>query len=66
MDSGKKLLVLPVIFVALHLNYWMWDETRLVAGLPVNLLYHLTLSLLLSGVMLVVVVKCWPRYLDED
>lgn len=52
--------------LALHLNYWMWDETRLVLGLPANLFYHLMLSLVVSVVMFVVVRRAWPAYLDRD
>jgi len=52
--------------VALHLNYWMWDDARLFLGLPANLLYHVVLSLFLSLVMFVLVLGAWPRYLDED
>ena len=58
-------IAMPVL-VSLHLNYWMWDQDRLVLGFPVNLLYHILLSLLLSLVMLGVVRRAWPGYLDRD
>jgi hypothetical protein len=53
-------------FVAVHLNYWMWDDARIVLGLPANLLYHVVLSLVLSAVLFLLVRRAWPRYLDED
>lgn len=53
-------------FVAVHLNYWMWDDARIVLGLPANLLYHVVLSLVLSAVLFLLVYRAWPRYLDED
>lgn len=62
----KKLVWLVPLFLLLHLNYWMWDETRVVWGFPVNLLYHVALSLLLSLVMALLVTRGWPRYLDEN
>ena len=63
--SSRLLLVGPVLLL-LHLNYWMWDETRLVLGLPVNLFYHLMLSLVVSVVMFVLVRRAWPIHLDGD
>ena len=66
MGRSKWILFLAPVFVALHLNYWMWDEARLVLGLPANLFYHVVLSLVLSVVFVILVRRAWPRYLDED
>jgi membrane protein implicated in regulation of membrane protease activity len=66
MGQSRWILFLAPGLVALHLNYWMWDEARLVLGLPANLLYHVVLSLVLSFVFVVLVRRAWPRYLDED
>jgi hypothetical protein len=66
MGRSKRVLLLPPLFLALHLNYWMWDDARIVLGLPANLLYHVVLSIFLSLVLLVLVRRAWPRYLDED
>ena len=54
------LLLLPVLLI-LHQNYWMWEDGTLVGGLPVNLLYHLTLCLLVPVVMWIVVKRAWPE-----
>ena len=62
----RGLFVLIGVAVALHLNYWLWDADRLVLGLPINLLYHVLLTLALSGVMLVLVRRYWPPFLDDD
>jgi hypothetical protein len=66
MGRTNRVLLLPPLFVALHLNYWMWEDGRIVLGLPANLLYHVVLSLVLSLVLFVLVLRAWPRYLDED
>ncbi len=66
MGQSQKILLLAIGFVFLHLNYWMWDDARIVLGLPANLLYHVGLCLLLSLVLTVLVRRAWPRYLDED
>ena len=66
MVSNGRILLVAFGFVALHLNYWMWDDARILLGLPANLLYHVVLSLVLSLVFFVLVHRAWPRYLDED
>ena len=58
------LLMFGLIFI--HLNYWMWDDGRIVLGFPVNLLYHVVFSLLLYPLMLFVVKRAWPRYLGDE
>lgn len=57
--------LLPLL-VGLHLNFWMWHEADIVLGFPVNLLYHVALCLFLAILMLSVVNRAWPRYLDDD
>ena len=44
----------------------MWDDARIVFGMPANLLYHIVLSLCLAPIMLVVVRRAWPAYLSDD
>ena len=53
------LLLIPVLIV-LHLNVWMWTDTSLLIGLPVNLLYHVVLCLLVAVLMFFVVRRAWP------
>ena len=59
---------IAVIGVALvfHLNYWLWDHDGIMLGLPVNLLYHVLLTLLLSAVMLLLIRMAWPAFLDDE
>lgn len=66
MRYPKWLLGLVPLLIAVHLNFWMWDDTRLVWGVPSNLFYHLLFSVVLSVVMMVIVRRGWPRFLDED
>ncbi len=66
MGQSRRILLLSLGLVGLHLNYWMWDDARIVLGLPLNLLYHVVLSLVLSVLLFVLVNGAWPRYLDED
>jgi hypothetical protein len=62
----KWLGPLALAIVAVYLNYWMWDDARVVLGLPVNLLYHIVLSVGLVPIMLVIVRRAWPGYLSDD
>ncbi len=52
--------------LVLHLNHWLWDHDGIVLGLPVNLLYHVLLTLLLSAGMLLLVRTVWPSFLDDE
>jgi len=62
----KWLWPVALAIVALYLNYWMWDDARIVLGMPVNLAYHILLSIGLVPLMLVIVRRAWPDYLSDD
>ncbi|MCP5112238.1 MAG: hypothetical protein GY953_15550 [bacterium] len=57
----RWVLLLLLLLLFLHFNYWMWEDSSLIAGLPVNVLYHLTLCLLVPVVMFIVVKRAWPE-----
>jgi len=40
-----------IILFALHQDFWLRDNTNLIAGLPVGLFYHLGYCLLVSLVL---------------
>lgn len=61
MRPSRWVLPLIVLLLILHQNYWMWSDSSLVAGLPVNLAYHLLLCPLVTVLMVVVVRRAWPR-----
>ena len=58
------LLLIPILVVMFG-NFWLGDNDRLIFGLPVNLLYHVGFCVLVAAVMLVVVKRAWPCYLDK-
>ena len=60
-----KVAAVIAAAAALHINYWLWDAQGLVLGLPVNLFYHVVLTLVLAGLMWALVRWRWPRYLDD-
>jgi hypothetical protein len=59
------LALLPAGWL-LHQNFWMWRDDALVLGVPVNFLYHIVLSLGFAAIMLAVVKRAWPDYLDRE
>lgn len=54
------------VAVVLHLNYWLWDSDRLVWGLPINLFYHVLLTVALALSMSALVRWYWPPFLDDE
>jgi len=65
-EYPKWVLAIAPGVVVVYLNYWMWDDARIVFGVPANLLYHIILSFCLSPIMFVVVRRAWPAYLSDD
>jgi hypothetical protein len=61
----RRLLygVLVLIFV-LHNDLWLWDDARLVCGLPVGLTYHIGFCLVVALVMWLIVRFAWPEELQ--
>lgn len=58
-------LGLLLCLVLLYENPWFWGETWLLAGIPINLAYHIGVCVLTTLAMLVVVRWGWPKQLDE-
>ena len=59
------VVLLVPIGLLLHQSPRLWSDDRLISGLPINLLYHIVLSVLWSAIMLLVIRRAWPRYLDK-
>jgi hypothetical protein len=62
----RWLFVVLCVALLLHLNYWLWGTDRLVLGLPINLLYHVLLTLALSVVMGTLARRGWPAFLEDE
>jgi uncharacterized protein DUF3311 len=48
----------------LHNDLWLWNDGRVIAGLPVGLLYHLGFCAAAALVMLLLVRFAWPAGLE--
>jgi len=62
---ARRLLygALVLIFV-LHNDLWLWDDARLVGGLPVGLTYHIGFCLVVALVMWLIVRCAGPEDLQ--
>lgn len=47
----KTLIGLLAMLYVLHNDWWLWDDSQLVLGLPVGLLYHLVFCLVSASVL---------------
>ena len=47
----------------LHNDLWLWNESRMVLGLPIGLLYHVVFCLGVVVLMALLVRLAWPRHL---
>ena len=56
-------LALVALYV-LHNDLWLWNDARVVAGLPVGLVYHLLFCFVVVGVMSLLVSRAWPSELS--
>lgn len=44
----------------LHNDLWLWNDPRLLLGLPIGLVYHIGFCLAVSAVLALLVVLAWP------
>jgi hypothetical protein len=63
----KPLLFLAlVVLYLLHNDLWLWNDSRLVFGLPVGLVYHIGFAVATSVVLALLVIHAWPEHLDRE
>jgi hypothetical protein len=53
-----------VALYLLHNDLWLWNDPRLVLGLPVGLVYHVAFCVATSFVLTLLVVYAWPEHLE--
>ncbi len=64
-----KKLLLYLALVALYLlhnDLWLWNDSRLVLGLPAGLAYHIGFCVATSVVLALLVLHAWPDHLDRE
>ena len=61
------VLLLILVLLCFHQDYWQWDDARLVFGfVPYSLAYHTVLSFAAAALWLVAVQYAWPKQVDVD
>jgi hypothetical protein len=53
-----------VLLLALHNDFWQWDDPTLVLGLPIGFAYHIGYCVAASILMLLFVKLAWPTHLE--
>ena len=62
---GLVYLALALLYL-LHNDLWLWNDSRLLFGLPIGLTYHIIFCLAVAALMLVLVVRAWPGDLEVE
>ena len=63
----KPLLYLALVALyLLHNDLWLWNDARLVLGLPAGLAYHVGFCIAASVVLTFLVKYAWPDHLDRE
>jgi hypothetical protein len=56
------LYALLGVLYLLHNDLWLWNDGRLMLGLPVGLVYHLFFCVAVSAVLGLLVLYAWPPW----
>ena len=53
-----------VALLALHNDFWQWENPRIFLGLPIGFTYHILYAVAASALMLLMVKFAWPSQLE--
>ncbi len=62
----RALYFVLIALYLLHNDLWLWNSARLLAGIPVGLVYHVGFCVAASLLMLALVRQAWPRHLADE
>lgn len=62
----KPLYAALALLYLLHNDLWLWNDPRLVFGLPAGIVYHVGFCVAASIVLTLLVIYAWPQDLDVD
>ena len=64
--SVRSLLLYAalVVLYLLHNDLWLWNDARLILGLPAGLAYHVGFAIATSAVLAMLVIHAWPEHLE--
>lgn len=58
-------IALIALFV-LHNDFWLWDNPKVVMGLPIGLLYHIGFCVAAAILMALTINYVWPSHLQAE
>ena len=64
MTGRGVLYAALVVVIVLHQDFWLWNDGRMVLGLPVGLTYHVAYCLVVAVLMALLARYAWPTHLD--
>ena len=63
----KTILYLGLVLLyLLHNDLWFWEDSRLLLGLPVGLVYHILYCGVSAVLMWLIVRFAWPPHLESE
>ena len=68
----KKTLVRWILYVGLialfllHNDFWLWDNPKVIAGLPIGLLYHIGFCVAAAILMMLIINHALPSQLQDE
>ncbi|MGC6464057.1 MAG: DUF3311 domain-containing protein [Akkermansiaceae bacterium] len=66
MNTKGLIIIVFLVLVVLHQDFWNWDNANLVFGfMPVGLFYHACYSLTAALFWAIVMKVAWPASLEE-
>ena len=65
VPAASRFVLLGILYL-LHNDLWLWDDGRLVAGLPAGLVYHVGFCAAAAVMLYLLVTRAWPAHLDRQ
>ena len=62
---NRAVWYLVFLLVIAHHDFWYWDKSDTVLGMPIGLAYHIALSIGVAVFWALVCVFAWPQELEE-
>lgn len=60
----RLLYAALALFFVLRYDLWLWDDARIVGGLPAGLLFHVAYCFAAAGLLGLLVRYAWPAGLE--
>ena len=66
--TTRTAVLLVLVLYLLHQDFWFWrTASPVVFGVfPIGLFYHVAYMLVTTGLLWLLVRRCWPAHLDDE